>query len=153
VSGPIGFSEVIGRRVRVGDWQDQTVSTYRRVHAALDAGRWTEARELAEYFVDEGKVCWVLYRQWIRDIAGYLTANGIDDAELAAIEAQIAEASRLPDGSPFDSDAHWARFTGLIDDVVRAARPRTRRRRSAPWTRPRRCGGRRTTATWTTPTG
>ncbi|CAA9534933.1 MAG: hypothetical protein AVDCRST_MAG79-1268 [uncultured Thermoleophilia bacterium] len=122
MSAAIGFSDVIGRRVRVGDWQDQTVSTYRRIHAALDGGAWDEAAELAEYFVDEAKVCWVLYRQWIRDIAGYLATNGVSEDDLAAIEEQIAEASRLPDGSPFDSDAHWARFTSLVEDVVHAAR-------------------------------
>jgi hypothetical protein len=121
MSAVMGFSEIIGRRVRLGDWQDQKVSTYRKIHEALDEGRFADASELAAYFVDEGKVCWVLYRQWILDLEGFLTDEGVSPDELAAITAQIEHAVRLPDGMPFDSDAHWARFNELIEQVVSAS--------------------------------
>src|SRR5262245_13931201 len=121
VSATMGFSDVLGRRVRLGNWQDQKVSTYRKVLEALDAGRADDAAELAAYFVDEANVCWTLYRQWIRDLEGFLTDNGMDAGELAAITAQIEDVIRLPDGRPFDSDAHWARFNELIGQVRDAA--------------------------------
>ena len=53
MSAVMGFSEIIGRRVRLGDWQDQKISTYRKIHEALDEGRFDDAAELAAYFVDE----------------------------------------------------------------------------------------------------
>jgi len=92
----MGFSEIIGRRVRLGDWQDQKISTYRKIHEALDDGRFEDASELAAYFVDEGKVCWVLYRQWILDLEGFLRDEGVTADELAAITEQIESAIVLP---------------------------------------------------------
>ncbi|MDX6569883.1 MAG: hypothetical protein QOH15_2461, partial [Gaiellales bacterium] len=77
MSAVMGFSDIIGRRVRLGDWQDQKISTYRKIHEALDDGRFEDASELAAYFVDEGRVCWVLYRQWILDLEGFLTDEGM----------------------------------------------------------------------------
>ncbi len=121
MSEVIGFSGTIGRRVRLGDWQDQKISTYRKVHEALADGRFDDARELADYFVDEAKVCWVLYRQWISDLEGYLGECGVAPEALAEITRQILDATRLPDGERFDSDAHWARFTDLIGRVGAAA--------------------------------
>ncbi len=118
----IGFSEAIGRRVRLGDWQDQKISTYRKVLQALDDGRVDDACELAEYFVDEAKVCWVLYRQWIRDLEGFLADEGTSAADIEGVRADIAEKIRLPDGRPFDSDAHWAAFNDLVARTVTAAR-------------------------------
>ena len=44
MSAVMGFSEIIGRRVRLGDWQDQKISTYRKIHEALDEGRFEDAR-------------------------------------------------------------------------------------------------------------
>jgi len=118
MSAVMGFSDIIGRRVRLGDWQDQKISTYRKIHEALDEGRFEDAIELAAYFVDEGKVCWVLYRQWILDLEGFLTDQGATADELAAVTKQIEDAIVLPDGRPFDSDAHWAQFNALIDEVT-----------------------------------
>ena len=121
MSAVMGFSDIIGRRVRLGDWQDQKISTYRKIHEALDESRFDDAAELANYFVDEAKVCWVLYRQWILDLEGFLTDQGATADELAAVTEQIENAIVLPSGQPFDSDAHWARFNELIDEVTAAA--------------------------------
>ena len=105
MSAVMGFSDIIGRRVRLGDWQDQKISTYRKIHEALDEGRFDDATQLAEYFVDEGKVCWVLYRQWILDLEGFLTDEGLSADDLAAVTAQIEGAIVLPDGRPRRSGA------------------------------------------------
>ena len=39
----IAFTELLGRRVRMGPWEDQKVSTYRKIIEALDGARWDEA--------------------------------------------------------------------------------------------------------------
>src|SRR5262245_40973663 len=58
----IEFTELLGRRVRMGAWEDQKVSTYRRILEALDEGRWDDAAKLESYFVDEAQVCFAIYR-------------------------------------------------------------------------------------------
>src|SRR6186997_2204806 len=68
----IEFTELLGRRVRMGPWEDQKISTYRKILEAFDEGRWDEAAELEAYFVDEASVCFAIYRQWIPDVRGYL---------------------------------------------------------------------------------
>ena len=35
----LGFSDVLGRRVRTGDFQDQNISTYYKVRSALERHR------------------------------------------------------------------------------------------------------------------
>ena len=49
----IEFTELLGRRVRMGPWEDQKISTYRKILEALDEGRWDDAAQLEAYFVDE----------------------------------------------------------------------------------------------------
>ena len=73
----IAFSDIVGRRIRLGSWQDQKVSTYRRIQEAVAHGRWDEAAALAHYFVDEADVCFTLYRQWDADLQGFLRDEGV----------------------------------------------------------------------------
>ena len=47
----MGFSELLQRRVRLGSWEDQKVSTYRKILESIDDGDWRQATELARYFV------------------------------------------------------------------------------------------------------
>jgi hypothetical protein len=116
----MGFSETLQRRVRLGAWEDQKISTFRKIHEAIDAGRWQEARDLAEYFVDEAAVCWNLYRQWLSDLEGFLRDEGTSEADLDEIRVKLREVTRLPDGSVFDSASMWERFNRLIADVCTA---------------------------------
>ena len=69
----ISFSETLGRRVRLGPWEDQKISTYRKIREAINNANWDQAAELADYFTDEANVCFTLYRQWINDLQGFLT--------------------------------------------------------------------------------
>lgn len=117
----IGYSELLQRRVRLGTWQDQKVSTYRKILEALESARWDDASQLAEYFVDEAAVCWRLYRQWLSDLQGFLRDEGVSEEDLSAIASRLDEIIMLPDNTPFDSDAHWATFNRLIDEVRQAA--------------------------------
>lgn len=116
----MGFSEAINRRVRLGTWEDQKVSTYRLIHDAIDAADWQNAAELAEYFIDEAAVCWHLYRQWLSDLEGFLRDEGVPESELDAIRAHLVEVTRLPEGDVFDSHALWEQFQAEIKEVVAA---------------------------------
>ncbi len=113
----ITFSEVLGRRIRSGDWVDQRVSTFREVGRAVNEGRWTDASELANYFVDEALVCWNLYRRWIVELEEFLVDRGAGPDEVAEIRAGIADVTRMPDGTLFDPDQEWADFRELITKV------------------------------------
>ena len=70
----IAFTELLGRRVRLGSWEDQKISTFQKISEALDAGNWDNAAQLESYFIDEANVCFTLYRQWIGDLTGFLSA-------------------------------------------------------------------------------
>jgi len=103
----IEYSTSIGRRVRLGSWEDQKVSTYRKLHDALDAEDWDFALELAHYFVDEASVCYGIYRQWIPDLRAFLLENGITREELAQIDQEIQSKLTLPEGDPWDHLHQW----------------------------------------------
>lgn len=108
------YTELLGRRVRMGKWEDQKVSTFRKVGEALDAGKWDEAAELESYFVDEANVIFTLYRQWIGDLTGFLRQKDVDEATIEARNAQFYGLSNLPDGSPWKPRQHWDRFLSEV---------------------------------------
>jgi hypothetical protein len=116
----IAFTELLGRRVRMGPWEDQKVSTYRKIIDALDAGRWDEAATLGSYFVDEANVCFTLYRQWIGDLNGYLREKGVDEGLIQARNEQAIAVAQLPDGSPWHPRKHWDRFLSQVQDFTAA---------------------------------
>lgn len=103
----IEFSEVLGRRVRLGSWEDQKISTYRKIQEAIAEERWDDAADLADYFTDEANVCFSLYRQWINDLRGFLASQGMEADELAAVDADVESKLDLPDGTPFNPFKHW----------------------------------------------
>lgn len=106
----IEFSEVLGRRVRLGDWQDQKISTYRKIQEAIGDGRREDAAALADYFVDEASVCFILYRQWISDLSNFLRTKGASAEDVAAVNAGIVDKIALPDGSQWIPHKHWDLF-------------------------------------------
>ena len=151
----IEYVPSIGRRARtdcVGDAEDLDVPRGARGDRRRRAG--TTPRELGDYFVDEAKVCFALYRQWIPDLKGFLRENGVDQDELdRRATTDIARATparrtaleprRALGPLPTAIEAHGARdHREQADEALRAAS-----------TRPRRSGASATTATSTTPTG
>ena len=106
----IEFSEVLGRRVRLGSWQDQKISTYRKIREAVADARWDDAADLADYFIDEASVCFILYRQWISDLSGFLRREGVPAEEVDAVNVDIVGKIALPDGSPWKPHKHWDSF-------------------------------------------
>jgi len=121
VETQISFTDLLGRRVRMGPWEDQKISTYRKILDALEAGRWDEAARLGSYFVDEAQVCFAIYRQWIADLNGFLTDKGVDPAVIKARNDQVTELNALPDGSPWNPRKQWDRFLSQVQDFTAAA--------------------------------
>jgi hypothetical protein len=117
---PISFVPAIGRRARVDRWEEQKISTYRKIREAIGDARWDEAARLMNYFVDEGRVCFGIYRQWIPDLNGFLRENGVSPEELEAANAGIVAKLTLPDGTPWDPYAQWDRFLTDVESTVRA---------------------------------
>ncbi len=120
----IEFSEMLGRRVRIGDWQDQTIGTYVKIGEAIREGDWDHAADLADYFVDEANVCFTLYRQWVNDLRGFLADNGMDAEELAAVDADVQSKLTTPEGNPWNAHRHWDSFRthqrNLLKHIYRA---------------------------------
>ncbi|HEY2651375.1 MAG TPA: hypothetical protein VGI50_05600 [Solirubrobacteraceae bacterium] len=114
----IAYSPALGRRVRVGKWEDQRISTYRKIHQAIDNGDWDFAAELANYFVEEASVCFGIYRSWIPDLTAFLAENGVSKEELAEINEQIVAKLALPDGSPWDMRLQWHRVNQCSEELV-----------------------------------
>jgi hypothetical protein len=103
----IAFSDALGRRVRMGSWQDQRISTYRKIHEAIDEGRWDDAAQLANYFVEEASVCYGIYRQWIPDLNRFMADNGVPKEEIDAANERIVALLALPDGTPWNHLKQW----------------------------------------------
>jgi hypothetical protein len=102
----------------MGSWEDQKISTYRKIKEAIAGGRWGEAARLANYFVDEANVCFSLYRQWIGDLNAFLKENGVSQEELEGLNADIVEKLTLPDGSAWQPRQHWDTFLTHIEELV-----------------------------------
>jgi hypothetical protein len=124
----VAFSELLGRRVRLGSWQDQKISTYHKIGEALADGRWDEAARLADYFVDEANVCFTIYRQWIADLNAFLTERGVPNEELDEVNARIVAALALPDGTPWHPRRRWDAFLTQVQEFTALAHRGDRKR-------------------------
>jgi hypothetical protein len=114
----IAYSDVLGRRVRTGTWEEQQVSTYRRIRDAIGREAWDEAAALAHYFVDEAQTCFAIYRQWIPDLHAFLADQGVPAEELERVDAAILAKLALPDGRPFDARRQWDAFLTDMEALV-----------------------------------
>jgi hypothetical protein len=106
--GPLTYSEVLGRRVRTGDWPDQARSTLDKVEAALEAAEFATAAALADFMKDEAAVIYAIYRDWVPKLIDFLRERGVSDAELTAINERVLALARTPDGRPFHARRLWA---------------------------------------------
>jgi hypothetical protein len=116
--GLISYSEVLGRRVRSGDWEDQAVATYDKILAALDEGRFADAAELADFFVDEAAVIHSIYRDWIPQLIEFLEGRGVGEDELAEVNEGILALLRLPDGRPFHARRLWGELQAAVREFA-----------------------------------
>ena len=116
----IEYAPSIGRRVRLGSWDDQRLSTYSKIQEAVDAGDWDFAAELSAYFIDEASVCYGIYRQWIPDLRAFLKENGITVEDLKEIDRSIVAKLNLPDGTPWDPSWQWHQVRTQGESLVEA---------------------------------
>ena len=116
----IQFVPSIGRRARTDSWESQKVSTYRRIREAVAEERWDDAARLMNYFVDEARVCFGIYRQWIPDLNGFLREHGVAPDELAEVNATIVAKLAHPDGRRWDPYEQWDRFLTAVEATVKA---------------------------------
>jgi hypothetical protein len=114
----IEYLPALGRRTRLGSWEDQKISTYRKIREALEDERWDDAAELGNYFVDEAKVCFAIYRQWIPDLRAFLVENGVAPDDVEAANQAIVDKLDLPDGRPWDPFRQWHDFTMQVEEFV-----------------------------------
>jgi hypothetical protein len=120
-ASPLAFSDALGRRVRTGIWEQQKVSTYRKIQDAIRHAAWDEAAALANYFVDEANVCFALYRQWIADLNGFLRDKNVPADELEALNERITALLKLPNGSPWNPRREWHTFVNQVEAFVASA--------------------------------
>ena len=112
------YLPALGRRTRLGSWQDQKISTYRKIREAIAESRWDDAAELGNYFVDEAKVCFAIYRQWIPDLRAFLVENGVAPEDVERVNTEIVAKLDLPDGRPWDPFRQWHDFTAQVEEFV-----------------------------------
>src|SRR5689334_5223280 len=93
----IEYLPALGRRTRLGSWEDQKISTYRKIRDAIAEGSWDDAAELGNFFVDEARVCFAIYRQWIPDLRAFLVEHGVPADEVEAANRAIVAKLDLPD--------------------------------------------------------
>ena len=144
------WSKEIGKRVREGPWTDQAVSTTRKFEDALDAGQLELAAQLVDYFMEEAKVVYVIYDVWSEGFRGWLSKEGVGEAELGEVDARLRRLLAFPDGSEYEPRGRWtamAASAGTVANLLRSVRgarpqsPGTLRRAArelAPAARPRR---------------
>lgn len=110
------WSEEIGKRVRSGDWPDQAVSTLDKIEEelraagddfGLAAGRRENAAQLVDYFMEEAKVVYVIYKVWTDGFGDWLRRQGVTEPELGAELRRLKALLAYPDGTPLDMAARW----------------------------------------------
>lgn len=113
-AGPaLGWSTAVGKRLRLGTWEEKGVSTVARIADAVAGGRREEAAQLVDYFVEEARVCHVIYRVWRAGFDDWLATRGVPQAELAAERSRLADLLAFPDGAPFDPGPRWLALGAL----------------------------------------
>lgn len=122
----------VGKRVRTGAWEDQAVSTVTKIREALEeagdefglkAGRRETAAQLVDYFLEEAKVVYVIYKVWTEGFLGWLRSRGVPEPELRAELDRLAALMAWPDGTPLDPVVRWAALgqrAGLLANGIRS---------------------------------
>jgi hypothetical protein len=105
------WSQEFGKRVRTGSWQEQAVSTTGQIQAAIRSGNWETAAQLLDYWMEEAKVVYVVYRTWTDGWRSYLAERGLLSTDVESEIRRLQSLLRFPDGRSFDSPAHWAELS------------------------------------------
>ena len=114
-------SEVFGRSIRKGDWNDQIVSTYQKIQNAIKDGDKDDAKEYIEYFDVEAAVCYKLYAQWHADAERYLLEKGMtpEDLQGTCDDLKVLVNCWYEDGVPYDRDLELKEYRRLKARLLR----------------------------------
>ena len=103
------WSEAIGKRVRTGDWADQAISTVVKIEEelraagdefGLAANRRENAAQLVDYFMEEAKVVYVIYKVWTAGFSDWLLGQGVSSEDVATETERLNQMMAYPDGTP-----------------------------------------------------
>ena len=126
------WSESIGKRIRSGDLPEQSKPTLDAAVEALveagdefgtKAGRREVAAQLVDYFMEEAKVVYLIYEVWTDGFLGWLSEQGVTQAELDAELERLNALMAYPDGSPLDAPVRWRELgerAGRVGNRIRA---------------------------------
>ncbi len=110
------WSDAIGKRVRSGDWADQAVSTVVKIEEelraagdefGLAANRRENAAQLVDYFMEEAKVVYVIYKVWTAGFEAWLIEQGVTSDDMAAEVERLNQLMAYPDGRPLEREPRW----------------------------------------------
>ena len=117
------WSDDLRKRIRTGDWQDQAISTTRKIRDSIEAGEWELAAQLIDYWMEEAKIVYVIYQVWTDGFLTYLRAQGVGKDELEAELTRLRTLLAFPDGQPFEPVPRWDALgmkAGLLANRLRA---------------------------------
>lgn len=116
------WSQTLAKRARPGDWRDQGISTLQKIEDALAAGQAEQAAQLVDYFIEEAKVCYEIYRVWFGGFVDWLSTAGVTDEERDAELARLRRLLAFPDGTPFEPAPAWEELTAEAGRLAGRAR-------------------------------
>jgi len=102
------WSDQLGKRIREGDPEELAVSTVQRIEEAVAAGQWEVAAQLVDYFMEEAKVCHLVYTTWSEGFESWLLGRGVTREELKAERSRLDRVLAFDDGSPFAPHEAWS---------------------------------------------
>jgi hypothetical protein len=116
------WSDDLRKRVRTGGWQDQAISTTRKIQESIEAREWELAAQLIDYWMEEAKVVYVIYQVWDEGFVDYLRGKGLTDDEIQAEIGRLRTLLAFPDGEPYATTSRWdaiAAAAGLLANRLR----------------------------------
>lgn len=115
MANTVRFDPRLNRLVRSDGIHVQGRSTYLLAADAVERGRFGEARELGRFTEEEAREGRDLYPVFAERARAFLLREGVPPERLTEEERRIADALRLPDGSPFDLERGWAAYLDALD--------------------------------------
>ena len=116
------WSQEIGKRVRRGEWSDQAISTTRKIKEAVSAGQWELVAQLVDYWMEEAKVVYVIYKVWTEGFEAWLLERGLGQQELISEADRLARLLSFPDGSAYDPRPRWEQLATKAGTFAHLAR-------------------------------
>ena len=108
--------------MRLGDTDDQAISTVGKIEASIEAGQWEAAAQLVDYFMEEAKVVFAIYSAWSEGFEDFLAVKGVSAAQLDDERAKLRSLLAFPDGGELDPEDRWLSLGAQAGEVANAMR-------------------------------